>query len=313
MRILFLKKKTVDNNNLLTIKPKHKFSQLHKLELANLKSTPVSLLYSLSKDRKVFLKEFNNKSGIYLLHNNVNGKSYVGSGIDLRKRLSTYYFPSRLMDGRHISNSLLKYGHVSFSVVILDVLGITGSCNKIELINKEQEYLNLYKPILNLNPLAGSSMGFKHSEESKRLIPEFRKGKPLSSETKKRLSELFSGELNPFWSKRHSPETLEKMIKSKLGVLNPMFKKEKSKEFIEQMYKDKTGSNNPMFGKPKSEETLAKMRKKVYVYDSNKEFIRCYAGVILAVKDLHIAAGTIKKYLDTDKLFKDKYFYSELQ
>lgn len=67
------------------------------------------------------------------------------------------------------------------------------------------------------------------------------------------------------------------MRKSKLGVLNPMFKKEKSKEFIEQMYKDKTGSNNPMFGKPKSEETLAKMRKKVYVYDSKKEFIRCYA------------------------------------
>ena len=55
------------------------------------------------------------------------------------------------------------------------------------------------------------------------------------------------------------------------------------------------------------------MRKKVYVYDSNKEFIRSYAGVKLAVKDLQIAAGTIKKYLDTDKLFKDKYFYSELQ
>jgi hypothetical protein len=41
-------------------------------------------------------------------------------------------------------------------------------------------------------------MGFKHSEESKRLISEFRKGKPLSEDTKKRLSALFSGELNPF-------------------------------------------------------------------------------------------------------------------
>jgi hypothetical protein len=88
----------VDNNNLLTIKPKHKISLQHKLELANLKSTPVSLLYNLSKDRRVFLKEFKNKSGIYLLHNNVNGKQYVGSGIYLRKRLSTYYFPSRLVD-----------------------------------------------------------------------------------------------------------------------------------------------------------------------------------------------------------------------
>ena len=298
---------------MLFIKPKHKFSQQHKLELANLKSTAVSLLYNLSKDRIVFLKEFNNKSGLYLLHFYVNGKQYVGSGIDLRKRLYTYYFPSRLVDGRHIYNYLLKYGHVNFSVIILHVLGITDSSNKIELISKEQEYLNLYKPILNLNPVAGSSMGFKHSEESKKLIFEYRKGKPLSSETKKRLSELLSGQLNPFWAKKHSPETLEKMSKSKLGVLNPMFKKEKYKEFIEQMYKDKTGSNNHMFGKPKSEETLAKMRKKVYVYDSNKELIRCYAGVKLAVKDLHIAAETIKKYLDTDKQFKDKYFYSELQ
>lgn len=83
---------------MLTIKPKHKFSLQHKLELANLKSTPVSLLYNLSKDRRVFLKEFKNKSGIYLLQNNVNGKQCVGSGIDLRKRLSTYYFPSRLVD-----------------------------------------------------------------------------------------------------------------------------------------------------------------------------------------------------------------------
>jgi group I intron endonuclease len=103
------------------------------------------------------------------------------------------------------------------------------------------------------------------------------------------------------------------MSKSKVGELNPMFNKEKSKEFITFMYRDKRGPSNPMFGKPKSEETLAKLRKKVYVYDSNKQFIKCYDGVKLAVKDLHIAAETIKKYLDTDKLYKDKYFYSELQ
>ena len=69
------------------------------------------------------------------------------------------------------------------------------------------------------------------------------------------------------------------------------------------MYKDRKGSNNPMFGKTKYEETLAKIRKKVYVYDSIK----------FAVNDLHIAFETIKKYLDTDKTYKDKYFYSELQ
>jgi hypothetical protein len=51
---------------------------------------------------------------------------------------------------------------------------------------------------LNINPRAGSSLGFKHPEESKKLIAEFRKGKPLSEETKSRLSVLLSGELNPF-------------------------------------------------------------------------------------------------------------------
>lgn len=66
--------KTVDNNNFITVKPKHKFSLQHKLDLANLKSTPVSLIYNLSKDKIIILNEFKNKSGIYLIHNNVNGK-----------------------------------------------------------------------------------------------------------------------------------------------------------------------------------------------------------------------------------------------
>jgi group I intron endonuclease len=91
-----------------------------------LKFTPISLIYNLSKDKESNLKEFKNKSGIYLIHNNVNGKQYVGSGLDLSKRLATYYFPSRLSDNRYISKSILKYGHLNFSVVILYVLGNTG-------------------------------------------------------------------------------------------------------------------------------------------------------------------------------------------
>lgn len=98
-----------------------------------------------------------------------------------------------------------------------------------------------------------------------------------------------------------------------MGKLNPMYNKEKSKKFIEHMYKDRTGPNNPMFGKPKSKETLDKMSIKVYVYDSNKEFIILYDSIKYTVKDLHLAAETIKKYLDTDKIYKNKYFYSKLQ
>jgi group I intron endonuclease len=305
--------KTVNNNNLITVKPEHKFSILCKLDLANLKATPASPVYNFIKDRETILKEYKNQSGIYLLHNDVNGKQYVGSGMDLGKRLATYYFPSRLIDSRYISNSILKYGHGNFSGVILYILGKTGTHTKTSIIRKEQQYINLYKPVLNLNPTAGSSTGFKHSEESKRLISEYRKGKALSENTNKILSVLFSGELNPFLSKFHSPTTIEKMRESKVGRLNPMFNKKKSKEFIAHMNKDRRGSNNPMFGKIKSEETLAKLSKKVYVYDNNRQFIICYDGVVSAVKDLHIAAETIKKYINTDKLYKNKYFYSEMQ
>ena len=166
-----------------------------------------------------------------------------------------------------------------------------------------------YKPILNINTIAGSSLGFIHTDETKKLISEFNKGKNLSEKTKQRLSVLFSGELNPFWGKTHSANTLDKMRKTKLGELNPMFNKEKSQKFIEQMYKDKSGINNPMYGKNHSIDTLEKLRKKVYVYNSNtKELEKVYKGIVVASKDLKISYETLKKYCESNKVYKNKIF-----
>lgn len=78
------------------------------------------------------------------------------------------------------------------------------------------------------------------------------------------------------------------------------------------MFRDKTGVNNPMYGKPKSPETLAKLSKKVYVYDSNtKELVCSYDSYKSAVKNLGVSYETIKKYLDTDKVYKNKLYYSK--
>ena len=97
------------------------------------------------KDKNILLKEYKNKSGIYLIHNNINGKKYIGSGMDLSKRLATYYFPSRLCDGRYISNSLLKYGHNSFSVVILCILNcyFTQQCHCLTRRMSDIFYMHL--------------------------------------------------------------------------------------------------------------------------------------------------------------------------
>lgn len=59
-----------------------------------------------------------------------------------------------------IHRALLKYGYSNFSLHILEY------CNKEDLIAREQYYLDLYKPEYNVLKVAGSSFGWKQSEES---------------------------------------------------------------------------------------------------------------------------------------------------
>lgn len=148
------------NNKLITIKIKKSFDKLHSLNVNNLLSKPIMVFYNALLDKDNIIRDYKNVSGIYLLHNSVNGKQYIGSGYYLSTRLSSYYYPSRLIDKRHISNSILKYGHDNFSLVILDILGSKDYVIKTDLIEKEQYYINLYKPALNINAVAGSTLGF---------------------------------------------------------------------------------------------------------------------------------------------------------
>lgn len=62
-----------------------------------------------------------------------------------------------------------EYIRENFSLVIIELLGPSDSVSKLKLIEREQYYIDLYNPVLNLNPLAGSSLSFKHSEKTMRL------------------------------------------------------------------------------------------------------------------------------------------------
>ena len=57
-----------------------------------------------------------------------------------------------------IHNSLIKYGYSKFTFEILEY------CKKVDLIVREQYYLDLLKPEYNILALANSSLGFKHSK-----------------------------------------------------------------------------------------------------------------------------------------------------
>lgn len=296
---------------MVNIKVSKDFKQLFSNVAGSLSITPIKVYNNMLTDKDNILNDFKNQSGIYLIHNLVNGTQYVGSASNFKKRLYAYYSPGQLMDNRYISNSIIKYGHDNFSVVVIETITKDKDNFKRLLLEREQYYIDTLKPLLNLSPTAGSNYGYKHSEETKRMWSKLRMGTKLSEETKAILSKLFSGELNPFWGKTHNQDTLLRMRFSKIGELNPMFGKEKSPEFIEQMYKDKSGSNNPMWGKTHSPETLSKMKKAVWVYSStSKELIKKYDGTVELKKDLKMGYDTIKKYLDSNKSYKGKLFRS---
>jgi group I intron endonuclease len=60
-----------------------------------------------------------------------------------------------------IGRALLKYGYSGFSLYILEY------CESDLLLNREQYYIDLLNPEYNILRTAGSSLGYKHSIETK--------------------------------------------------------------------------------------------------------------------------------------------------
>lgn len=61
-----------------------------------------------------------------------------------------------------INKALNKHKHSNFTLEILEY------CEKENVITREQYYLDLFaeSPKYNILPIAGSSLGYKHSEET---------------------------------------------------------------------------------------------------------------------------------------------------
>lgn len=121
------------------------------------------LFANADKDKLEIIKYVKGKSGIYMWTNTFNGKKYVGSSVDLRRRLLEYYNVNRLLNEKSmaINVALLKYGYNSFSLTILEF------CDKDSLMFKENYYFEVYKPEYNILKTPGSpsrGSGWKHSE-----------------------------------------------------------------------------------------------------------------------------------------------------
>lgn len=130
-----------------------------------------SLFHTINKvynnvleDYSTIINSNKNKIGIYLWFNNLTKDFYIGSSINLSRRLLSYFNKSYLIHPKNkniiICKSLNKYSHNNISLVIIEY------CDKDKLIEREQYWIDNLKPTYNVLNIAYSSIGYKHTEES---------------------------------------------------------------------------------------------------------------------------------------------------
>lgn len=83
----------------------------------------------------------------------------------------------------------------------------------MDAVKREQGYIDLLAPEYNILKIAGSLLGFKHSEET---LKNFRNRKH-SEQSKKLMSEINLGKNNPRFGKTHTEETKALMRAAQLG------------------------------------------------------------------------------------------------
>lgn len=130
------------------------------------------------------------KAGVYLISNNVNGKCYVGSTIHLDQRRKQHF--SRLEHNKHVNkhlqNAYNKYGREAFEFEVLEIIDIDDSI-KENLLMREQFWIDNLKPAYNILPVAGSNLGYHHTEETKQKISNSTKGVKKSESHAKHIRE----------------------------------------------------------------------------------------------------------------------------
>ena len=153
----------------------------------------------------------------------------------------------------------------------------------------------------NILKIAGSSLGYDHSEEVRAKIRE-----ALSDPiVRAKMSEGKKGALNPMFNKEVTPETRAKMSANISEALSdPEIRAKKSIAI--------SGAKHPNFGKVASAETKAKMSAAqgttIFVYNSEGSLVNTSArkaGIFF-----NCSFTTIKKYVISGELFQGKIILS---
>ncbi len=152
-------------------------------------------------------------SGIYNIRNKISNKIYIGSTINIYKREQQH---KNLLNKNNHKNKILqnafnKYGKENFQFEIIEYLD-----DKEKLIEREQNWIDFFKPEYNIRKIAENNLGIKFSKESKqklRISHKGFKGKKHSEETKLKISISHKG----MKDRKHSEEAKLKMSIARKG------------------------------------------------------------------------------------------------
>ena len=144
--------------------------------------------------REVIVPSIPQTSGIYKIVCAPTGKVYVGSATDLRSRHNRHFRLLRMGEhyNKYLQSAWNKYGEAAFEFIVIELILLSF------LLEREQYWIDKLKACnrkkgFNLYPLAGSSLGYRHTEETRQKMREAHKGVHRSDEHRRSLSVSLKG------------------------------------------------------------------------------------------------------------------------
>lgn len=137
-------------------------------------------------------------TAIYKISNTINDKFYIGSAVSYTNRVRVH--KCHLLKNTH-SNPILqshvnKYGFESL------IFSTIENCDRVNMIEREQYYIDTLNPSININRIAQSPKGLKRTpEQIQRMIDGrmkksgYPKGRTLSEEARKKISIAHKGKV----------------------------------------------------------------------------------------------------------------------
>lgn len=157
-----------------------------------------------------------NITGIYKI-TSPSGKIYIGQSIDIKRRFSNYRTAKKCSGQVRLFRSFFKHG------VKNHVFEIVEECKTEQLNNRERFWQDAYECIgkkgLNIRLTTSDTKSGRITQEHKNKIGEASRGKVVSFDSRKRMSEAQKrkyqeGYTHPWVGRKHSQKAKLKMAES---------------------------------------------------------------------------------------------------